>query len=79
MNEDSTVSCYDRHARAYDFYQSAVVPGYQEMLDLVTEACQRYLPQEAKIIDLGCGTAMPLWPFSRRYHRPKSISSTARR
>ena len=56
MNGDSTVSCYDRHARAYDFYQSAVVPGYQEMLDLVTEACQRYLPQEAKIIDLGCGT-----------------------
>ena len=56
MNEDSTVSCYDRHARAYDLYQSAVVPGYQEMLDLVAEACRRYLPQEAKIIDLGCGT-----------------------
>lgn len=56
MNEDSTVSCYDRHAKAYDLYQSAVVPGYQEMLDLVAEACRRYLPQEAKIIDLGCGT-----------------------
>jgi tRNA (cmo5U34)-methyltransferase len=56
MNEDSTVSCYDRHAKAYDLYQSAVVPGYQEMLDLVAEACQRYLPEEAKIIDLGCGT-----------------------
>lgn len=56
MNEDSTVSCYDRHAKDYDLYQSAVVPGYQEMLDLVAEACRRYLPQEAKIIDLGCGT-----------------------
>ena len=56
MNEDSTVSCYDRHAKAYDLYQSAVVPGYQEMLDLVAEACRRYLPEEAKLIDLGCGT-----------------------
>lgn len=56
MNEDSTVSCYDRHARDYDLYQSAVVSGYQEMLDLVAEACRRYLPQEAKLIDLGCGT-----------------------
>src|SRR5512137_37450 len=56
MNEDSTVSCYDRHAKDYDLYQSAVVPGYQEMLDLVAGACRRYLPKEAKIIDLGCGT-----------------------
>ena len=56
MNEDSTVSCYDRHAKDYDHYQSAVVPGYQEMLDLVAEACRRYLPEKAKIIDLGCGT-----------------------
>lgn len=56
MKDNSTVSCYDRHAREYDFYQSAVVPGYQEMLDLVAGACLRYLPEEAKIIDLGCGT-----------------------
>jgi tRNA (cmo5U34)-methyltransferase len=33
-----------------------VVPGYREMLDLVAEACGRYLPQEARLIDLGCGT-----------------------
>jgi len=56
MKVDFTVSCYDKHARDYDFYQSAVVPGYQEMLDLVAGACRRYLPQEAKLIDLGCGT-----------------------
>jgi tRNA (cmo5U34)-methyltransferase len=56
MKDNSTVSCYDRHARDYDLYQSAVVPGYQEMLDLVAEACRRYLPQDAKLIDLGCGT-----------------------
>jgi tRNA (cmo5U34)-methyltransferase len=56
MNEDSTISCYDRHALAYDLYQSAVVPGYQEMLDLVAEACHRYLSQSSKLIDLGCGT-----------------------
>ena len=56
MNDNSTVSCYDRHAQDYDLYQSAVVPGYQEMLDLVAEACRRYLPEGARIIDLGCGT-----------------------
>lgn len=56
MKEDSTVSCYDRHARDYDLYQPAVVPGYREMLDLVAEACRRYLTQDAKLIDLGCGT-----------------------
>ena len=33
-----------------------MVPGYQEMFDLVAEACLRYVPQEAKLIDLGCGT-----------------------
>ena len=56
MKDNSTVSCYDRHAQAYDLYQSAVVPGYQEMLDLTAEACLRYLPGAPKIIDLGCGT-----------------------
>ncbi len=56
MKEDSTVSCYDRHAQDYDLYQHAVVPGYRDMLDLVAGACKRYLPQEAKLIDLGCGT-----------------------
>ena len=56
MKVDYTVSCYDKHARDYDLYQSAVVPGYLDMLDLVAEACKRYLPQDAKIIDLGCGT-----------------------
>jgi len=57
MKDNSTVSCYESHAKAYDLYQSAVVPGYQEMLDLVTGACRRYLPEEAKIIDLGCKVA----------------------
>ncbi len=56
MHEDSTVSCYDDHARAYDAYQSAVVPGYEEMLDLVAAACCRYLRKNPSIIDLGCGT-----------------------
>ena len=56
MKDNFTVSCYDKHARDYDLYQSAAVPGYQEMLDLAAGACKRYLPQNAKIIDLGCGT-----------------------
>ena len=56
MSEDATVSCYDKHAQAYDLYQSKVVPGYLEMIDLVAEAAHRYLPREPRIIDLGCGT-----------------------
>lgn len=56
MSENETVSCYDAHAQAYDLYQSQVVPGYLEMIDLVAEAAHRYLPHEPLIIDLGCGT-----------------------
>ncbi len=56
MSEDNTVSCYDAHAQAYDLYQSQVVPGYTEMIDLAAEAVHRYLPHEPRIIDLGCGT-----------------------
>ena len=56
MSENSTISCYDNHTRLYDTYQFAVVPGYREMLDLVAEAAARYLPQQPKILDLGCGT-----------------------
>ena len=54
--KQSTVSCYDSHAQAYDLYQSAVVPGYRDMLDLAACACRRYLPEKARILDLGCGT-----------------------
>lgn len=53
---DSTVSCYEDHAEAYDRYQEAVVPGYREMLGLVGDACRRYLRPNCRIIDLGCGT-----------------------
>jgi tRNA (cmo5U34)-methyltransferase len=56
MPDDSTVSCYDDHARAYDAYQSAVVPCYDEMIDLVAKTCQRYLGKSPMILDLGCGT-----------------------
>jgi ubiquinone/menaquinone biosynthesis C-methylase UbiE len=56
MPEDSTVSCYDEHALMYDTYQYSVVPHYQDMLDLVANACERYLKPNARIIDLGCGT-----------------------
>ena len=56
MSENETVSCYDTHAQAYDLYQSKVVPGYLEMIELVAEAAHRYLSHEPRIIDLGCGT-----------------------
>lgn len=56
MPDSSTVSCYDDHARAYDEYQSAVVPHYDDMLEIVAMACQHYLGKSPKILDLGCGT-----------------------
>lgn len=56
MPDDSTVSCYDNHARAYDEYQSAVVPYYNDMLEIAAKTCQRYLGKSPKILDLGCGT-----------------------
>lgn len=56
MPDDLTVACYDDHARTYDAYQSAVVPCYNDMLDLVAKTCQRRLKKSPKILDLGCGT-----------------------
>ncbi len=56
MPEDSTVSCYDDHSKAYDAYQSAVVPYYADMLNLVARTCRRYLGENPRILDLGCGT-----------------------
>ena len=50
---DSTVSCYEDHAEAYDRYQQAVVPGYREMLELVGDTCRRYLRPNCRIIDPG--------------------------
>lgn len=59
MVEDSTVSCYSDHSSDYDIYQSAVVPHYKDMLDMVAITCSRYLSQSGSspmILDLGCGT-----------------------
>jgi SAM-dependent methyltransferase len=56
MPEDSTVSCYDGHSNAYDIYQSAVVPHYEDMLEMVAKTCRKYLEPDSTIIDLGCGT-----------------------
>ena len=56
MIEDATVSCYDSHSNDYDIYQSTVVPHYQDMLEIVSETCKRYIKPNSNIIDLGCGT-----------------------
>jgi ubiquinone/menaquinone biosynthesis C-methylase UbiE len=56
MIENPTITCYDSHAGAYDAYQLAIVPGYREMLELTADAAKRYLPTNAKILDLGCGS-----------------------
>ncbi|MCJ7443192.1 MAG: class I SAM-dependent methyltransferase [Methanotrichaceae archaeon] len=64
--DESTIACYERHSNAYDLYQVAVVPHYQEMLDIVSLACLRYLMPNSKIIDLGCGTGNASLTIVRR-------------
>ena len=54
--DNSTIDCYDKHSNAYDIYQATVVPHYQDMLDIVSLACRRYLSPNSRILDLGCGT-----------------------
>jgi SAM-dependent methyltransferase len=57
--ENSTVTCYGKHSDAYDIYQPAVVPYYQDMLQIVAFTVARNLggkKETLKILDLGCGT-----------------------
>jgi len=54
--DNSTIDCYDKHSNAYDIYQATIVPHYQDMLDIVSLACRRYLSPNSRILDLGCGT-----------------------
>jgi tRNA (cmo5U34)-methyltransferase len=73
MPDDSTVSCYDDHSKAYDEYQLAVVPCYVDMLDLVARTCRRYLGNKPKILDLGCGTGNASVALLKRYP-PQGVS-----
>jgi len=56
MPEDSTIRCYDRHAAAYDLYQSTVVPEYETALETTAMTLERHLGKSPKVLDLGCGT-----------------------
>ena len=56
MTEGSTIHCYDRHAAAYDLYQSTVVPEYGTAIETTAMTLERYLGKSPKVLDLGCGT-----------------------
>lgn len=56
MTEDSTIHCYDRHAAAYDLYQSTVVPEYGTAIEMTAMTLERLLGKSPKFLDLGCGT-----------------------
>jgi tRNA (cmo5U34)-methyltransferase len=56
MTEGSTIRCYDRHAAAYDLYQSTVVPEYGTAIETTALFTERYLGKSPKVLDLGCGT-----------------------
>ena len=56
MPEDSTIRCYDRHAEAYDLYQSTVVPEYEAALETTALIGERLLGSAPRVLDLGCGT-----------------------
>ncbi|HII06539.1 MAG TPA: methyltransferase domain-containing protein [Methanotrichaceae archaeon] len=56
MPEDSTIRCYDRHAAAYDLYQSTVVPEYETAIEMTAMTLEHLLGKSPKVLDLGCGT-----------------------
>jgi len=56
MPEDSTIHCYDRHAAAYDLYQSTVVPEYETAIETTAMTLERLLGKSPRVLDLGCGT-----------------------
>jgi len=56
MTEGSTIHCYDRHAAAYDLYQSTVVPEYGTAIETTAMTLERYLGKSPTVLDLGCGT-----------------------
>lgn len=56
MPEDSTIRCYDRHAAAYDLYQSKVVPEYETAIETTAMTLERLLGKSPRVLDLGCGT-----------------------
>jgi hypothetical protein len=55
MPTGSTISCYDGHSRLFDEYQLAVIPHYQDALEAIADACERYLGKYPIVLDLGCG------------------------
>jgi tRNA (cmo5U34)-methyltransferase len=56
MSEGSTIRCYDRHAAAYDLYQSKVVPEYETAIETTALIVDRLLGKSPQVLDLGCGT-----------------------
>ena len=56
MPEGSTIRCYDRHALAYDLYQSTVVPEYETAIETTALIGERLLGTAPRVLDLGCGT-----------------------
>ena len=56
MSEGSTIRCYDRHAAAYDLYQSKVVPEYGTAIETTALIVNRLLGKSPRVLDLGCGT-----------------------
>ena len=56
MPEHSTIRCYDRHAAAYDLFQSKVVPEYETAIETTALIVERLLGKGPRVLDLGCGT-----------------------
>ena len=50
-----TVEFFNKYANEYDPIQSAIVPQYENILNIVAETYKKYIGS-GKILDLGCGT-----------------------
>ena len=55
MKENTTIKLFDKHAGKYDEMQPILVPHYDDMIDVVSEAYGHHVGK-GTFLDLGCGT-----------------------
>ncbi|MBI2134719.1 methyltransferase domain-containing protein [Candidatus Woesearchaeota archaeon] len=63
--KDKRRNLYDKRAKKYDALMSLV--GYPQMLRYIIRTISLDLPENARILDLGCGTGLATAPLKKRF------------